>query len=325
MSFGRKLRDMTLSRGFVALAALGLVYLSAPAVAAQNSLGVVAVVNDKPVTEFAVNQRVKINQLLGGPNAGGKTANLRRKKALDELIDDILKKQEATRVKINIPKAEIDRLIEQIAKSGNDTVQSFSAKLKKHGIRMSALRSQIEAQIAWNTVLQSKYNKRVKVSDREVDRRLAVLEKKPRKTRRFLVLKQIVLGYEKNAPPGVIQSRYFEAQSIIGKYRGCRSLKKAISGVPSVRVRDIPGVPIEALPPQLVKILSRVGEGGITPPNRTQTGIELLAYCERIVQKPPKISREQVKNALMEEQYNLLGTRYLRDLRKEALIDRRGS
>ncbi len=291
---------------------------------AQSTLSVIAVVNDQPVTQFAVVQRMKINSLLGGKNTKGASKAKRRKKAIDELIDDILKKTEAKRQKITVPKAEIERLIGQIAKSGNDTVESFTKKLARQGIRLSSLRNQLESQLSWNTIIQRRFGNRVKVSDREIDRRHALLTKKPVKSTRLVNLKQIVFRYENNAPAGIVRSRFLEAQNMISKFKGCGSLKRITANIPGVGVRDLPNIPLSGLPPQLVKILSKIGRGGITPPNRTRTGIELLAYCSRKDFKPPSITKKDVESALREEQFLLHGTRYLRDLRKEALIDRRG-
>lgn len=302
--------------------ALSCVATTAPV--AQSSASVIAIVNDRPVTEYAVLQRMKINSLLGSDKTKGVSKSKLRKKAIDELIDDVLKKVEAKRQKIAIPKAEVDRLIGQIAKSGNDTVKSFTKKLARQGIRLSSLRNQLESQLAWNTILQRRFGNRVKVSDREVDRRHTLLTKKPVNTTRLLNLKQIVFRYENGAPAGIVRSRFLEAQNMIQQFKGCGSLGRILANVPGVGVRDLPNIPLSGLPPQLVKVLSKIGRGGISPPNRTRTGIELIAYCSRRDLKPPSISKKDVENALREEQFLLHGTRYLRDLRKEALIDRRG-
>ena len=309
----------------VVIAPISLTFSFAETAMAQSSVNVIAVVNDRPVTEYAVLQRMKINSLLGGNKTKGVSKTKRRKKAIEELIDDVLKKVEAKRQKIAIPKAEVDRLIAQIAKSGNDTVETFTKKLAKQGIRLSSLRNQLESQLAWNTILQRRFGNRVKVSEREIDRRHTLLTKKsPTKTTRIVNLKQIVFRYENGAPAGIVRSRFLEAQNMIRQFKGCGSIRRITANFPGVGVRDLPNIPLSGLPPQLVKVLSKIGRGGISPPNRTRTGIELIAYCSRKDLKPPKISKKDVEAALREEQFLLHGTRYLRDLRKEALIDRRG-
>ena len=69
------------------LALVALAPLPAMAASAANQ-GVVAVVSDQPITNFDVEQRIKLTSILGS----GK--QLSRKQALELLINDVLKRNE---------------------------------------------------------------------------------------------------------------------------------------------------------------------------------------------------------------------------------------
>ena len=51
--------------------------------------------------------------------------------------------------------------------------------------------------------------------------------------------------------------------------------------------------------------------------------VQIMAYCgkKKITPQAPKVSREEVKQRLEDEQFDNLGKSYLRGLRKNAFIE----
>lgn len=84
-------------------------------------------------------------------------------------------------------------------------------------------------------------------------------------------------------------------------------------------------VPLRALPPQLQTIMRQLQIGEVTPPfGSAREGIRVLALCGR---DDPKVANEpdfnQVYAQMNEERVNMMARRYLRDLRRDAIIDYR--
>ncbi|MGH6875376.1 MAG: hypothetical protein ACREDW_10195, partial [Aestuariivirgaceae bacterium] len=144
------------------------------AAAAVENKGVVAVVNDQPITSFDVEQRIKMTTVLGS----GK--KLSRKEALELLINDILKRSETTRIKATLSEEQVDAAVERLAKGSGTTLQGLEAKLKTAGITMKALRAQLLTNLSFNRVLMAKYKIKPHVDEVEVDRKLAQLKQDPR-------------------------------------------------------------------------------------------------------------------------------------------------
>ena len=297
-----------------------LTVISTPVVSAQTPLRVVAVVNDEPITAYDVKQRSRLLKLLGGQRG---PKNKLENAALQELIDDAIKKQEAKRLKVAVSKKQIDATIQRMAKQSSGSTANLRARLGKAGVEFDTLSKQIEAQLAWNGVVRQRFSRRVKVNDSDVDRRFEQLKKNPAKSRRFFVLQQIILPFDRGASRELVYSRVVEAQLLGKRFKGCSTIRKAANGIFNVRIRDIGTVPSEALPKKLRSILAQIGPGRLTKPNVTPSGVELIAYCSNRVVKPEPVTREAVKDDLLNQRYLLYAQRYLRDLKRDALVERR--
>ncbi len=297
-----------------------LFVISTPVVSAQTPLRVVAVVNDEPITAYDVKQRSRLLKLLGGRRG---SSSALEKAALQELIDDAIKKQEAKRLKVAISKKQIDATIQRMAKRSSGSTANLRSRLGKAGVAFDTLSKQIEAQLAWNGVVRQRFSRRVKVDDSDVDRRFEQLKKNPGKSQRFYVLQQIILPFDKGASRELVYSRVVEAQLLGKRFKGCSSTRKAANGIFNVQIRNIGTVPSEALPKKLKSILRKVGPGRLTQPNVTPSGVELIAYCSNRVVKPEPVTREAVKDDLLNQRYLQYAQRYLRDLKRDALVERR--
>jgi len=299
------------------LAMLLMPALSTEGHAQQN---VIVTVNDRPITNFDIDQRIRMNNIIGfSSRAQGQAL---RKETLNELIDEILKVQEAKRIKVNVSSADVDETLKGMASRSGETVSAWEAKLKKAGISMSSLRQRIESNLAWNRIIASRYNINTNIESALVDQRLKAIKSDPaRQPRTLYLLQEIRLPVENGGDEQLLYARFIEAQQIVQRYKGCSSIKDATRGVFNVQVR--PPVPVqpEALPPQLKSALEQAGQNKLLGPSRSQEGIQLIGYCGKQSIAPPEVSRQQVENMLINERVGLYTERYVRELRRGSFID----
>ncbi|WP_342642517.1 SurA N-terminal domain-containing protein [Rhodoligotrophos ferricapiens] len=302
----------------LALPVLGLLQSEA---SAQQS--VVVTVNDRPITNYDIDQRMRMNEIIGfRTRAAGKAA---RKEVLEELIDEVLKVQEAKRVKITISPKEVDETLKGMASRAGDSVDSWAAQLKKHRIDMSTLRQRVEANLAWNRIIAARYNINTNIESALVDQRLKAIKSDPsRQPRTIYLLQEIRMPIDTAggaAADQLLYARFVEAQQVIQRYKGCDSVREATRGVFNVQVRPTVPVPPENLPPQLKEALDKVGVNKILGPSRAKEGIQLIGFCGKQSVAPPEVSRDQVENMLLNERIGLYTERYVRELRRNAFID----
>ncbi|MBL8789133.1 MAG: hypothetical protein JNM45_01460 [Rhizobiales bacterium] len=288
-------------------------------------------VNDQPVTSYDVNARINLWKMLGG------NTTLSRKQALDGIINDIAKIEEAKKYKAEATEKDIEERLARVAKGMNTDINGLKGKLKTQGVSMSVMRQYLGGQIAFGRLLSGKYRERVDVTDAEIDAKMA--EVKANMNGQLAKIKadprmQPVTVYEIleiNFPvdsPDFLTARAADTQQFAARFKGCGSAKAAASGIFNVKI----GKKIEAdsrrIPPQLQAAFKQAGAGRAIGPFRGPTGLQMWGYCgsKKITPQLPKAqmpTREQVKTALFNEKYDDIEKKYGLILRKNVMIEYR--
>ena len=283
---------------------------------------VVVTVDDRPITDYDVDQRMKLDDISGLP--ADERGERRRRAVVEELIEDKLKRIEAERLEVSVPADSVDEALSNMARSNGLTVDGMKAKLAASGIALDELKNRIMIAMAWNRVLSSRYQISTEVGENEIDRRLASINADPaRKKRKIYKLREIDLPLEDEASANeqAVYSRVLEAQSIIKRFTGCADMDKAVSGVFNVKIRDPVDVAPDSLTAPLRTALDSAGPGRIIGPARSSAGLQLIAFCAVRLVSPPAFSRKHVKAMIINERYDMYSQRYLRDLKRHAFID----
>jgi len=136
-----------------------------------------------------------------------------------------------------------------------------------------------------------------------------------------LSLKQVSIAF----PPGTarqqaepIVARFAEAARNVG---GCGGAER-IANEFNAEVVSSDEVRIRDLPPALQQIMLPMQVGQATPPfGSIEEGVRVLVMCGRDEVDPTAPTYDQVLAQLNEERVNLRARRYLRDLRRDAVIE----
>ena len=318
------LMKRSLSRGLILT---GLLVLSFAAghftVAHAQSQRVLAVVGDQPITDYDVRQRLQLNAALGYPTQG--TDQQQHKVVLEELIDEVIKRSEAKKYKTAPDDKQVDAAIDRMAVRMGSNRETLESKLKAKGIGIQTLKNQVAATLGFNWLLTSKFQVDVKVGPAEVDRRLATIGSDPRlKPVQVYDLMEITLPVDSTSQANtdqVMYARAIEASQIAKRFKGCGTAHKAIAGIYNVKISKTIQAPGENLPGPMKAALDRVGTGHVIGPMRSKQGIQLIAYCGRGMVRPPKPTRDVIKNMLLDEKYKVASQRIMRDLRRSVFID----
>jgi peptidyl-prolyl cis-trans isomerase SurA len=136
-----------------------------------------------------------------------------------------------------------------------------------------------------------------------------------------LTLKQVTVAFpagttRPQAEP--IVARFAQAAQNIG---GCGGAER-IAGELNAEVVQSDDVKTRDLPPALQEMILQMQVGQATRPfGSIEEGVRVLVLCGRDIADPTMPSFDQVYAQLNEERINLRSRRYLRDLRRDAIID----
>ena len=305
-----------------ALAIVGLASRSA------HAIKVLAVVNDVPVTDYDVRQRMKLHRVLGMRYPSAAAA---RKRALQSLIDDAVLKAEARRLGMRMEETQVEAAVRNMAR-GMGGMGKLKSALRKQGLTMDQLREFVRSQMIFRAIAaRNGFKPDVQVSEAEVERRLKKILSDPRlKPITIWRLRQALLPVEKVSPvmrDQLLLARAVEAQQIMQKYRGCGSLKKAASGIYNVQVSPIIDADPRKLPAPLKKALRKAGTKRLVGPIRTPQGIQLIGFCGTRTIKPKlptgskKQLRERLRASLQQEKLSRQIESFMKKLRRKAIIE----
>lgn len=306
---------VTACRRSVAVAAVAcaaLIFANASASAQQ----VIMMVNGDPITNFDVEQRTRFLQLA---NNGKIPA---RQEVLDELIDEKIKLGLTKRYdfsSVNLD-GDAENAIGNMARGAHKSKQVFIQELEKSGVQIGTLKSRIKAEIIWTQVIRGKFQSSFQINEHEI---LAALEdrKKDDQGGFDYTLRPIVFIVRPGSPDSIFEARRREAEGLRVRFDGCDEGVRFASALRDVVVRNPVTRSSADLAPALREILEKTEVGKLTPPERTQQGIEFYAMCAKKASSADNTpAKREVRNELYSRQFKAKADKYLKELRSQAYI-----
>jgi peptidyl-prolyl cis-trans isomerase SurA len=313
-------------------AGLAIAVPALPALA--ESQGVVAVVNDQPITERDISQRIALMKILGDSKTDSS-----RKGALKSLVDEEVKLLELEKFKLTPTDVEVNKQMERMAKGMDTTTAGLLEKLKKQGIGEKAFRRYVTSLVGFNRLISNKYRNDLEVDPKAVDEKYTEIKREfseyaakikndPRmKPVTIYTLREIQLPID-SEDPMLLQARAAEAAALGQRIKGCGNLKGAAEGIFDVRVGKAMEVDAAKLPKPLRSALEQTGVGRAVGPMRSKEGIQLLAFCgsRKLSPEVPKLeppTRKQVEGIVLNEKYAKFEDDYMKTARNSVYIEYR--
>lgn len=276
---------------------------------------VVLLVNGDPITAYDIEQRGKLMQMSMRKQAT-------RQEVIEELIGDKLKIQVGKRYGLTVSDAEVDTAFSNIARNARATPDGFAKGLQSAGLNPNTLKSKLRADIAWGQIVRGKFASRLQVGEKDI---FEALDKKGegKDVGHEYLLRPIVFVVPRGSAGALIEVRRKEAEALRARFQDCRA------GIPFARaLRDVAvREPIRRnsadLSPQLREILGKVELGRLTPPEVTETGVEMFAVCERKETAAETPGKRQARDEMFSERFQAQGNSYLKELRAGAMIEYR--
>lgn len=301
---------------FVAALGLSIVAVTVPA-AAQTRIKVI--VNDSPITTYDIDNRYRFLRLTSRGRAS-------REQAIDQLIDEQLKLQEAKRRNVNVPDSEVDNAFATIASRAKLSPAKLNAALRQQGINPITLKNRIRADIAWGQIVRADARSVLNVTDEDVIKALGGRSGEGDNPATADIaeytIQPILFVTPKKSSKGYIAQRKREAESFRNRFTGCDSSKELAKGLRDVVVRPLVRRNEQQLQGQTEEV-AEIAVGKTTRPNKIDEGWQILAVCSKKTIRGATSESAKVRNELMNEQGQRFSRQKLRDLRSGAMIERR--
>jgi peptidyl-prolyl cis-trans isomerase SurA len=236
------------------------------------------IVNNHAITSLDIQSRARLLQL-----AGHIAANVSTKAAQDELIDNVLQIDDAKRRGLEVTDDIVDKAISDIASRSKLSSQQFAAALSHAGVPIATFRERIRAQIAWARIVKANIAQKMKADQSDLIVQMRNQDKAASgATASDYVLQRIVFALPPTASQAEVDIRTREAEAFRGRFTGCDNTTDLVKNLKNVAVINLGRKLAGEVPPVLRDILSKTDAGKLTPPERSDLGVAMLAVCQKI-------------------------------------------
>lgn len=298
--------------GVVAIFGLG-VLLTAPAAAATR---IEVIVNDQAITNYAIDQRARLLTLTG-------TKGNARSQATEQLIDEALQAQEAKRANVKISDAQVDNAFAEIAQRLKLSPQNFATALSQNGVNPQTLKDRLRVQIAWGQVVSTRFRSARTVTEQDLIAQLRGKGDAAAKDTNEYLLQRVVVVIPKSGSRSAVSSAEATARQLRGRFTSCDTGLALAGEANGVVVKSAGRRLATEIPENFRKQVEETEVGHLSAPVRTGEGLEMFAVCEKDTVRSTEAAIEEVQSEIVSEEGQIFSRQYLRNLRKDAVIERR--
>jgi peptidyl-prolyl cis-trans isomerase SurA len=309
-------RRMRSGRGRIIIAAACVV---AACVAPSRAFAqhVVLIVNGDVITDYDIEQRSKFITLSLHKAPP-------RQEVIEELIDERLKIQVGRRYKVEITESDVDRSYADMGRRMRMTSEQLTQTLAQAGVDAATLKSRILGELAWQYIIRGRFQSSLQINEKSV---LAEIETRKKDDA------TPVIGYNYTLRPilfvvprgdtALADGRRRDAEALRVRFATCDAGLSLARSLRDVVIREPITKNSSELAPALREILDKTEIGHLTAPETTSQGIELFALCEKKESKADTPEKREARDKLFSEQFQTRAKRYLQELRRQAMIERK--
>ena len=249
-----------------------------------------------------------------------------RKLAMEELVEERIKLQEAKRLNIVVNDEKVSSSLANMAKRSKMNVKQFTKMMRGMGVDMSTMRARVKAGIGWQQAVQRKYGRELSLKHQYYDRLNGGTAAAGDKQKNIeLQLHRITLPLSGRINQQIMVERIAEADRLRGQFKSCNSVKSLAANIKNAKYENLGHKRASTFsePTRTQLIQAKIGE--MPPPSLSPKGIQLYAVCGRRKVATPKKKQtaENNKRAQQQKEFNILSERHLRDLKQDAFIEYR--
>lgn len=301
-----------------------LTVASAPRTALAMQEGVAVVVNEDAITYSDVEDRLMLIMVSSGLPNTKDTRDKLRPQIVQALIDEQIRMQEARRLDISVAQEEIEGGIDTIAQQNELDPQEFRKRIQASGLKLSTMRDQIRAQIAWGKVVQASIRPQINVTDGDIDNFMERLQNNTGKSEYLVgeIFLPIDSANDENKSRNLARKLVQEIRG--GQAPFFRVAQQFSKSAGAAQGGNLGWITQGQLDEELDAVLPLIQVGGISDPVRTSAGFHILNVREQRVLAAENLpSRDDVGSRIGLMRLERQAQRYLLDLKATSFIDNR--
>jgi peptidyl-prolyl cis-trans isomerase SurA len=309
---------------FALVLALGLAVVLPLEASAEICNRVVAIVNSEVITLHELNTRMK--EITGVEATALKTRNegqylQARQQILDLLIEEKIAEEQIREKGISVPDSDVDAAIERIKKDNGLTQEDLLAQLAKRKIDLKTYRQNIKRDLQRMQLINYEVKSKIIIREESLKEYYEAHKAEFSKDER-VHLATIFLTAESvsgDVGPNTLLEKAQEILSRLNKGEDFAKLATRFSKGPGANDGgDLGFFKTDQLDPQLVKIIHKTPEGGVSDPIPRPAGLQIIKVVEREKggEKPFEEVKDAIYQALYREEVNKRYMSWIKELKE---------
>lgn len=271
---------------------------------------IVSSINGDPITNIDIDARMKLLRVLRKPAT--------REAAIESLYTDRLEIHEAEKYGVNPRDSDISDEIVKVAQDMKIQPQALAAAIEQAGVPQDQFKAHFRADFAFRVLVQA-LNKGVEASEQQIRAELAKEGGKAASGTEY-TLRQVIFAVPNSATVAALTERAHQAEELRGKFTDCETGIPLARAISDVTVRDAVTRTAVELNAGFRELLDKIPTGHLTPPQRSTSGIEMIAVCNKGAPKDDSAARNAISQRLLAEHIAADAERRLKELRARAVI-----
>jgi peptidyl-prolyl cis-trans isomerase SurA len=301
-------------------AVLFLAALALRPATAQDTLRIVALVNDDVIT--AIDLAIRTEMVIAQSRVQGtpETRERLRPQVLRALIDDRLRQQAADNEGISVPQDSIDNRMNQLAQNNNLSLDEFREALRQNNLDPNWLEEQIRTEIAWGMLVNRKFRPNVVITDADIDAAERRLREDAGKTEYRLA--EIFLSVDDPNDTETVRESADRLMEQLKKGVDFAEIARQFSQAATAGNGGLLGwVAPGDLAPEIATAVQSLQPETIAGPIRSEGGFHILKLLDQRQLAESGQTRDEISDRIMRDRLDNLARGYLRELRRSAYVD----
>lgn len=247
---------------------------------------IIAIVDKNAITEQELENKVQtVSNQLKKQGKQLPSEKILRKQILERLIVDNLQLQLAEQNGIKVTDTQLDQTISRIAEQNKLGLDEFKAALANDGIDFNQFREDMRDEITIARLKDIEVNKRVNVSDGEVDNYLTTQENSKDGQQEEYELSHILIRTPEESSPEdieVARTKVEKVMSMLNSGENFEQVSANLSDAPNALEGGSMGWRNSSqIPPAFLELLQNLAVGEVSKPIRSPNGIHIVKVTNK--------------------------------------------
>ncbi len=301
-------------------------YTHATPATGQSLDGIVAVVNDTPITQTELDESIdSVKKQIQGSNMPTPPYAVLKKQILQQLIDRKIQLQLAEQSGIKVDDAQVDKAVASVAKQNNLTVAQLLEQVRRQGLSVDAYHKELREEILMQQLQQQQVASKIVITPQEVNDFIRSKAWQSSNNKEYH-LEDILVALPDSPSSQQVQDARKHAMQVLEKVRHGASFQSIAmaesSGNKALQGGDLGWRKLPEVPSAFADSILSLKKDGIAGPLQTPNGFHIIHLVDvRNIAAHSSPNNKQIEQFIYQRKMEEASQVWMAKIRSQAFIN----